>query len=133
MLYKIPYKFAISFLLILLSSVFVFHFLVIIKIIPYTIVWAGKIENDNQMYQFETLSILINIILFISILIKAKLVRLKINPKITQMILYLFVLIFSLNTIGNLFAKVSLETYIFTPLTLISALLCLRIAIEKSK
>ena len=133
MIQKIPFKFAFSFLLTLLSTVFIFHFLVMLKIIPYTIVWAGKIENDTQMYQFESVSVLINIILFSAILIKGKIVRWNVNPKIIQVILYIFVVIFALNTIGNLFAKMSLETYIFTPLTFISAFLCLRIALEKSK
>jgi hypothetical protein len=133
MIQKIPFKFALSFFLTLLSSVFIFHFLVILKIIPYTIVWAGKIENDTQMYQFESVSVLINVILFSAILIKGQIVPWNVNSKIIQVILYIFVVIFALNTIGNLFAKMSLETYIFTPLTFISAFLCLRIALEKSK
>ena len=133
MIQKIPYKFALYFLLTLLSTVFIFHFLVMLKIILYTIVWAGKMENDIQMYQFESVSVLINVILFTAILIKGKIVRRNVNPKIIQVILYIFVVIFALNTIGNLFAKMTLETYIFTPLTFISAFLCLRIALEKSK
>ena len=120
-------------LLILLSLVLIFHFLVILKIIPYNIVWAGKIENDAQMNLFESISILINFILLTAILVKGNILRLKINRIIIQVILYLFVVIFALNTVGNLFAKMSLETYIFGPLTFISAFLCLRIALEKSK
>lgn len=133
MIQKNPFKVAISLFLTLLSLVLIFHFLVILKIIPYTIVWAGKIENDAQMALFESISILINLILFTAILVKGNILRLKINRKIIQVILYLFVVIFALNTVGNLFAKMSLETYIFTPLTFISAFLCLRIALEKSK
>jgi hypothetical protein len=133
MIQKIPFKVAISLFLTLLSLILIFHFLVILKIIPYTIVWAGKIENDAQMDLFESISILINFILFTAILVKGNILRLKINRKIIQVILYLFVVIFALNTVGNLFAKMSLETYIFTPLTFISAFLCLRIALEKSK
>jgi hypothetical protein len=133
MIQKTPFKVAISLFLTLLSLVLIFHFLVILKIIPYTIVWAGKIENDAQMALFESISILINLILFAAILVKGNILRLKINRKIIQVILYLFVVIFALNTVGNLFAKMSLETYIFTPLTFISAFLCLRIALEKSK
>lgn len=133
MIQKIPFKVAISLFLILLSLVLIFHFLVILKIIPYNIVWAGKIENDAQMNLFESISILINFILLTAILVKGNILRLKINRIIIQVILYLFVVIFALNTVGNLFAKMSLETYIFTPLTFISAFLCLRIALEKSK
>lgn len=133
MIQKIPFKVAISLFLILLSLVLIFHFLVILKIIPYNIVWAGKIENDAQMNLFESISILINFILLTAILVKGNILRLKINRIIIQVILYIFVVIFALNTVGNLFAKMSLETYIFTPLTFISAFLCLRIALEKSK
>jgi hypothetical protein len=133
MIQKIPFKVAISLFLILLLLVLIFHFLVILKIIPYNIVWAGKIENDAQMNLFESISILINFILLTAILVKGNILRLKINRIIIQVILYIFVVIFALNTVGNLFAKMSLETYIFTPLTFISAFLCLRIALEKSK
>lgn len=133
MIQKIPFKVAISLFLILLSLVLIFHFLVILKIIPYNIVWAGKIENDAQMNLFESISILINFILLTAILVKGNVLRLKINRIIIQVILYIFVVIFALNTVGNLFAKMGLETYIFTPLTFISAFLCLRIALEKSK
>jgi hypothetical protein len=133
MIQKIPFKVAISLFLILLSLVLIFHFLVILKIIPYNIVWAGKIENDAQMNLFESISILINFILLTAILVKGNILRLKINRIIIQVILYIFVVIFALNTVGNLFAKMSLETYIFAPLTFISAFLCLRIALEKSK
>lgn len=52
------------------------------------------------------------------------------NPTL-NVILWFFVVLFSLNTIGNLFAKVSLETIVFTPLTFISALLALRLIVEK--
>lgn len=121
MIQKIPFKVAISLFLILLSLVLIFHFLVILKIIPYNIVWAGKIENDAQMNLFESISILINFILLTAILVKGNILRLKINRRIIQVILYIFVVIFALNTVGNLFAKMSLETYIFTPLTFISA------------
>lgn len=133
MIQKISFKVAILLFLILLSLVLIFHFLVILKIIPYNIVWAGKIENDAQMNLFESISILINFILLTAILVKGNILRLKINRIIIQVILYLFVVIFALNTVGNLFAKMSLETYIFAPLTFISAFLCLRIALEKSK
>ncbi len=133
MIQKIPFKVAISLFLTFLSLILIFHFLVILKIIPYTIVWAGKMKNDTQMYQFESVSVLINVILFSAILIKGKIVRWNVNPKIIQVILYIFAVIFALNTIGNLFAKMSLETYIFTPLTFILAFLCLRVAFEKTK
>ena len=45
----------------LLFSVILFHICIIIKIIPYNIAWGGRLTNDNEMYVFESISILINV------------------------------------------------------------------------
>jgi len=42
-------------------------------------------------------------------------------------------LLFTLNTIGNLFSTNKLEQAIFTPLTFIGAILCIIMAMNKSK
>ncbi|MEN9442639.1 MAG: hypothetical protein RLZ33_2716 [Bacteroidota bacterium] len=41
---------------------------------------------------------------------------------------WLFFVLFSLNTLGNLFAETLTETLIFTPLTILLAVLSLRLA-----
>jgi len=51
--------------------------------------------------------------------------------KIVTIALWAFVVLFAINTVGNVLSKTSLETIIFTPLTFLSAVLCFRIAIEK--
>jgi hypothetical protein len=43
----------------LLSGVIVFHILIIIKIIPYEIVWSGRLKSTNEMYVFECVSLLL--------------------------------------------------------------------------
>jgi hypothetical protein len=57
----------------------------------------------------------------------------KIPAKMLDAIILLFAVLFSLNTIGNLFAKSKFELYFFTPLTFILAVLCLRIVMNKSQ
>jgi len=42
-----------------------FHLLILLKIIPYEITWGGKLKNDNEMYVFEIISIIINSFLFL--------------------------------------------------------------------
>ena len=133
MIQKIPFKLALSALLFILSLVVIFHVLVIFKVIPYSIVWAGKIASDKQMYQFEVISISINIFLIIVVLIQGDLLNWRIKPLVIKIFLFLFSAIFALNTVGNLFAKMSIETYIFTPITLILALLCFRLGFKNSK
>ena len=127
MIKKLPYKFAINAMLVLLSLVCVFHFLVITQIIPYTIVWAGKLNNLQEMLVFETVSLLVNAVLIYVILSKGLYIKSLLSEKILTIILWFFVLVFSLNTVGNLFSETSFETLVFTPLTFISAILCFRV------
>lgn len=115
----------------LLTAVILFHFLVLIQVIPYTIVWAGKINTVEEMVTMETVSISINIILILVLLLKGNYIKSKISPDVLNVIIWLFVILFALNTIGNLFSKSSLELYLFTALTFVSTLLCLRIVLER--
>jgi succinate dehydrogenase/fumarate reductase cytochrome b subunit len=61
---------ALKIILTLLTIVIVFHILIIIRIIPYQIVWAGKLESVNKMFVFETVSISVNILLLTVLLLK---------------------------------------------------------------
>jgi len=123
---------ALKIMLGLLSAVIIFHLLVIIRIIPYEIVWAGKLNSVSEMVVFEIVSILINILLITVLLLKANFIKHTINVKVINGVLWFFVGVFALNTIGNLLAESLFEKVVFTPLTLISALL-IWIIIRKDK
>lgn len=123
MLNKISKTQALKIILGLLIAVIGFHILVIFRIIPYEFVWAGKLNSVDEMYVFEIISILVNILLITVLLLKGNYIKHTISNKILNGILWFFVLVFALNTIGNLFAKSLFEKAVFTPLTLISALL----------
>lgn len=123
---------ALKIILWLLMAVIVFHFLIIVRIIPYEIVWAGKLKSVNEMYVFEIVSVLVNVLLIAVLLLKGNYIKQKINNKIINGILWFFVFVFALNTVGNLLAKSFFEKAVFTPLTLILAILIL-IIIRKSK
>ena len=127
----ITQKQAIIIQIALLAIVLVFHILVLSEIIPFTIVWAGKINNIEEMRKLEIISICINCGMILIFLLQADYIQNKIPKRILNIIIWLLVVLFSLNTIGNLFAKSRFELYFFTPITFISALLCLRIVIEK--
>ncbi len=131
MLNKIPYRFAIKSMLILLFLVMLFHILVLVQFIPFEIVWGSRLENVDQMRSFETISLIINAFFIIVIAIKAGYVRLKIPSKLILIIIWCMVALFLLNTLGNLFSKNLFEKLVFTPLTFISALFCLRILRER--
>lgn len=128
---KIPFQLAIKILLLLQVPVLAFHVLVITGCIPYNIVWGGILKSADEMYRFETVSICVNLFMATIIGIKAQYLKLRLPPRAINAILWVFTVLFGLNTIGNLLAKATLETAVFTPLTLISAVLCCRLAIEK--
>ena len=113
---------ALKFMIGLLVIVVLFHFSILFQIIPYTIVWAGKLNTVNEMYAFEATSIAINLFLILILVLKGNYIKHSVPEKWLNGILWFFVVVFALNTIGNLFAKTVFEKVVFTPLTLISAI-----------
>lgn len=114
----------------ILSAVILFHICIVVKIIPYDITWGGRLQNDNEMYVFESISILINLFLCTILLIKGNFVKHKFSEKVVNVILWVFFAIFILNTIGNIVAITYFEK-LFSILTGISALLLWNILMLK--
>ena len=113
-------KLSIKILLWLIAAITLFHLAILIKIIPYEVTWGGRLKNDGEMYVFEGISILANIFLSFILLIKGEYLLKSISPKIVNIILWIFLFIFGLNTFGNVFAEtlfersLSLITLLFT-------------------
>jgi len=124
---------ALKIMIGLLIAVILFHSLIITQIIPYTIVWAGKLKEVESMWKFETISIAINSFLLTTLLLKGNYLKSKISDKILNAILWLFMFVFVINTIGNLMSKTLFEKIVFTPLTLIAAVLIWIIVQTKRK
>jgi hypothetical protein len=122
-------RIAINGLCLILSSVIVFHLLVILGVIPFDIVWGGRLKDRSQMVSFELTSILLNLIMLAVVTIKAELIKIPVNKKIIRILLWLMALLFLLNTIGNLLSNNQLEKIIFTPLTFLLSLFSIRLAI----
>ena len=120
------FKTSIHILLGLLVVVILFHIAVIAKAIPYNIAWGGRLENDQEMYVFEAISILINLFLGLVLLMKASYIKFRFKKKAIDVILWIFLALFVLNTVGNLFAKTNFEQS-FAVLTFVFAVLILMI------
>jgi hypothetical protein len=117
-----PKKIYISTLLLISALVTVFHALILLRVIPFEITWGGKLKTVEEMYVFETLSILINSFFVFILLQKGEYIRYVMGRKTVNIILWIFFVLFTLNTIGNLFAETNFEKY-FTLLTLLSSVL----------
>src|SRR5687768_11674792 len=94
------YSFAINATIGLLSMVLLFHILIFVQVIPYGIVWAGKLNSVKEMRVFETISILINAFIILVLLLKANYIKNNIPKKIINGIIWAFVMVFIANTIG---------------------------------
>ena len=126
-------RFAMYGLLTMLSLFILFHLLVILQIIPFGVVWGGTMKDQSQMLTFETVSIMINILMLAIAGIKAGILKVGINRVIVQVILWMMFGLFLLNTIGNLFSNNQFEKIVFTPVTFILSIFSLRLAIIKDK
>jgi len=113
---------SIKLLIGLLTLVILFHGCIMAKIIPYGIAWGGRLENDTQMYIFESVSILINAFLITVLLLKANYIHHRFSDKWLHGILWVFQLLFILNTVGNILAKTNFEKF-FAILTFAFAML----------
>ena len=116
-------------LLILLSLFLVLHFTILLKLIPYNLVWGGRLKSDKEMYRFEIFSILINSLFVIVILVQGSFLTIDIPKKIITYALWLMSGLFLLNTVGNVTSKNKLEQRLFTPITILLAIFSLILAL----
>ncbi|WP_142189019.1 hypothetical protein [Arenibacter algicola] len=117
-------KVAIKIMFFLLGTILIFHLLIFTEQIPYDKVWAGRLNSVEEMKSFETFSILINIFMVLVLLIKYKLLGSGKTNKAIDILIWVFVVFFALNTLGNLFAKSLIELILGSFLTLTCSILC---------
>ena len=91
-------KNALIIMLTILSAVLVFHLLIFVQYIPYDKVWAGKLNSVEEMKTFETVSILINVIMMLVLSIKYRLLSKAKENKFIDILIWCFVVLFALNT-----------------------------------
>lgn len=114
-------KTLIKVLLGLLGAVTIFHLGIIVKIVPYEITWGGRLQNDMEMYVFEIISICINLFLGFVLLMKGEFIKPYFRERVTNSMLWIYLVLFVLNTIGNIFSKTNFEKS-FSILTLVLAI-----------
>jgi hypothetical protein len=125
-------KIQISIFLFLLIVIIVFHSFVLLGIIPFDIVWGGKLKNHSEMISLERISLFITILMLMVGLLRAKIITFGNHPVKISVMLYTMSILFGLNSIGNLLADTNFEKFIFTPITLLLALLSWQLARTKT-
>lgn len=118
-------------LISIFSLTLIFHLLVLIGFIPYSMVWGGRVNSQSQMIVFETVSIVVNAFFLLVVLLKSGFFKVQLPEKMANGILWVMVVVFLLNTVGNLLSANSLEKTIFTPITLLLAVFSLILVLNK--
>lgn len=107
------------------SLTIIFHLLVLMKVIPYKIVWGSRLKTDSDMYKLETVSVILNVFFLIVILSISNYIPFTINDSVLTVLLWIMAALFLFNTVVNMLSKNKLEKLIFTPVTIILTILTL--------
>jgi hypothetical protein len=115
----------------IMGAILLFHVLVIGGVLPKTIVWGGQFSDPAQIIRMEIVSIVILLLAAAIFMMRWRTIAAGDASLIWLIGIWALVGLFALNTVGNLFAKAVFERAVMTPLTLVLALLALRLALEK--
>ena len=122
MLQKIPSQLAAKTILIVCTCVVFFHLLIVGGVIPYTIVWGGRLTNSAEMLRFETISISINLLIMLIVAVRARYIPQVIPSKLVTVLLWFFAVMLVGNTVANVFSVTTFEKVVFTPMTFVLAM-----------
>ena len=107
-----------------------YHLLILFKLIDYRMVWGGRLHTTSEMYQFESFSLFINLLILSILLLDFKT---NITKTYIQFVYWILAVMFVLNTLGNVISINFYEKIIFTPITLISSISCFMLISHKRK
>ena len=126
----VPFSAASQIMTLIFIVIIIFHGCALIGIIPMDMIWGGRLKTKEELIVFESISLTLNLIMLMVVKLKSGNWKLSIHKGVIQTALWIMVILFALNTLGNLVALNSLETWIFTPITLILSILSLRLVLE---
>jgi len=130
MLKKINKNFAAKFLLLFSLLGIIFHIFVILRVVPYTIVWGGRADDKNYLI-LELVSLLVLATASFIIAGRAKYINVPKLDKFFYFGCWCLFAVFILNTLGNIVSPVPIERYFFSIITFVIALLMLRLISKK--
>ncbi|HOZ41606.1 MAG TPA: hypothetical protein PLL25_12430 [Flavobacteriales bacterium] len=121
----IPFRTAAYILLALFTAAIIFQLVVLVGFIPTEMVWGGRLRTGEE----RTVGALVSIT-FLLLFTALVILRMR-RPSfmLGKWGMWTVCALFALNTVGNLFALDLRETLIFTPITLVSAVLAARVAL----
>jgi len=125
-------KLAGNILLAALGLLFIFHVLVLFKLLPADIVWGGQVKDvQENLIMLEAVALLVTLLFMFVVAVKTGYIQINKFPGMINACLWLIFMFMILNTLGNLASTVSFENLVFAPVTIVLAVCAFRLAIEK--
>jgi hypothetical protein len=124
-------RFAIAAVAYALSAFLVLHVLTMLGVLPFSMIWGGRLKTRADMLRLESFSLGFTVLLLVITAIRAGYIRIHIHPTVLRVAFGLMSLLFLLNTLGNATSQSRFEQLLFTPLTIILAICSMRLALYK--
>lgn len=125
-------KFAANTLLTIFALLGIFHLLMLFNLLPENIVWGGGAVGSNTNFRLlETISLVVTLIYGVIVAVRVGYLSLhRFKRTITALLWFMFAYLL-FNTVGNLASSSSTERWVLTPVTILAALLVLRLLLIK--
>lgn len=105
-------------ILTILIMLLLLHLCIIAKLIPYQLVWGGRLKTDTDMYRYQSFSIIITAAMLFFILTHMGFINLAISKLVSTIIYCLMAGMFFMSFIGNLKSTNRLERLVFAPISI---------------
>ena len=128
---RIPARTAATTLLVLTAGVVVFHLLIVTQVLPYSIVWGGRLTSYSEMIRFESVSIALNFLIAALAAMAGGFIPNILPTNILKLLLWALFVILVFNTIANPFSATLFEAVVFTPVTFVMAVCFYRLILSR--
>jgi hypothetical protein len=118
-------------LLVGLSLLAVFHLLMMLGVFPEDIAWGGGAGSSGSMLLLEVTALVVTLLFALVVAARAGYLGPQLQGRPAAVAMWIVFGYFVLNTAGNLASPSSLESAVFTPVSVILALLALRLAASR--
>jgi hypothetical protein len=119
--------------LIALAALALFHVAMLTGLLPSEMVWGGRAAGEpGVMLKLELVGLVVTVLFGLIIAARIGLIRSPVPNKVIVVCTWIVFAYFVLNVLANLASTSTLERAVFTPVSLLVALLTLRAAVERS-
>ena len=118
-------------LLILFGLLVIFHILILFNLLPSNIVWGGRVGSSASPRALLTVSLIFNILFALVVSAKIGYIDVGNLNRVINVFLWMIFAYLLLNTAGNLASSSTLEKLVFTPITIVAAILVFRLVMER--